>query len=138
MIYNEKEDFSQFGKSFQENLCQLILYDRAFADQMKEILNINFLELKYLQLFVKKIFEYKDKYDTHPSLEIMTTILRVEISNENEVAQKQTRDFFARMLKTKVQDKKYIQETAIDFCKKQVLKEAILKSVPLLKRSSFE
>tara|TARA_R110000824_G_scaffold150209_5_gene320736 strand:+ start:602 stop:1975 length:1374 start_codon:yes stop_codon:yes gene_type:complete len=138
LIYNEKEDFSQFGKSFQENLCQLILYDRSFADQMKEILNINFLELKYLQLFVKKIFEYKDKYSVHPSLDIMTTILRVEISNENEVAQKQARDFFARLLKTEVQDTEYIKDTSVDFCKKQILKEAILKSVPLLKKSSFE
>jgi len=32
--YNEQEDFSQFGKAFQENMCQLILYDREFADQM--------------------------------------------------------------------------------------------------------
>ena len=63
MNYNEKEDFSQFGKAFQENMCQLILYDREFADQMKEVLNINFLELAYLQVFVKKIFDYKEKYD---------------------------------------------------------------------------
>ena len=71
MNYNEKEDFSQFGKSFQENLCQLILFDRAFADQMKEVLNINFLELNYLQVFVKKIFDYKEQYKIHPSSEII-------------------------------------------------------------------
>ena len=55
MKFEEKVDFSQFGKTFQENLCQLILYDRIFADQIKEVLNINFLELKYLQAFVKQI-----------------------------------------------------------------------------------
>ena len=85
MDFNEKTDFSQFGKSFQENLCQLILLDRVFADQIKEVLDIKFLELRYLQLFVKKIFNYKDKYDVHPSPKIMMTILRAEISNENEV-----------------------------------------------------
>jgi replicative DNA helicase len=136
--YNEKEDFSQFGKSFQENLCQLILLDRAFADQMKEILNINFLELNYLQVFVKKIFDYKDKYKMHPSVDIMTTILRADISGENTLTQKQVRDFFARMAKTSVQDIEYIQDTAVDFCKKQVLKEAMMKSIPLLRKSSFE
>ena len=138
MNYNEKEDFSQFGKSFQENLCQLILLDRAFADQMKEILNINFLELNYLQVFVKKIFDYKDKYKMHPSVDIMTTILRADISGENTLTQKQVRDFFARMAKTSVQDIEYIQDTAVDFCKKQVLKEAMMKSIPLLRKSSFE
>ena len=138
MIYSEKEDFSQFGKAFQENMCQLILFDRSFADQIKEVLDVNFLEFKYLQTFVKRIFNYKDKYGMQPSDCIMTTILRAELSEENELVQKQVRDFFARMKKTDVQDTEYIKETAIDFCKKQVLKGAILKSVPLLKKSSFE
>jgi replicative DNA helicase len=136
--YNEKEDFSQFGKSFQENLCQLILLDRVFADQMMEILNISFLELNYLQVFVKRIFDYKTKYKMHPSVDIMTTILRAEISEENALAQKQVRDFFARSMKTSVQDTEYIQDTAVDFCKKQILKDAMMKSIPLLKKSSFE
>ena len=94
MNYNEKEDFSQFGKSFQENLCQLILLDRAFSDQMKEVLNINFLELNYLQVFIKKIFDYKDKYKVHPSAEIMTTILRADISQENALVQKRNPHFY--------------------------------------------
>jgi len=138
MNIDEKANFSKFGKLFQENLCQLILYDRIFADQMREVLNINFLELKYLQTFVKKIFNYKEKYGTHPSDKIMLTVLRTEIENENELVQKQVRDFFARMMKTDVQDAEYIKDVALDFCKKQILKEAILKSVPLLERSSFE
>ena len=138
MEYNEKEDFSHFGKSFQENMCQLILLDRPFADQIKEVLDIEFLELSYLRVFAKKIFDYKDKYKAHPSSDIMTTVLRTEVTAENELVQKQVRDFFARMLKTEVQDAEYIKTTSIDFCKKQVLKSAILKSVPLLKRSSFE
>ena len=50
----EREDFSKFGKSFQEDLCQLILNDRPFADQMFEVLDINFLELKYLRILVGK------------------------------------------------------------------------------------
>jgi len=138
MKFERKTDFSQFGKVFQENLCQLILYDRSFCDQMEEVLDINFLELKYLQAFVRKIFNYREKYKLHPSIEILTTILRAELDNENEAVQKQIRDYFARMLKTEVQDEQYIKDTAIDFCKKQVLKGAILKSVPLLERSSFE
>ena len=104
MNYSEQEDFSQFGKSFQENMCQMIFESRGFADQMKEVLNINFLEFKYLQVFVRLIFNYKEKYSRQPSESIMTTILRTEIANENELITKQIRDFFARMSKTEVQD----------------------------------
>jgi len=136
--YTEQEDFSQFGKPFQENLCQLIFSSRTFADQMQEVLDINFLEFKYLQVFVKLVFHYKEKYARQPSESIMGTILRTELANENELIIKQIRDFFARMSRTDVQDEEYIKDVAVDFCKKQVLKEAILKSVPLLKKSSFD
>ena len=37
-----------------------------------------------------------------------------------------------------VQGADYIKEQAIDFCKKQVLKEAMIKSVKLLKSSSYD
>ena len=138
MKFSEKADFSRFGKSFQESLCQLVLQDRPFADQMSEVLDYSFFELKYLQTFVRKIFSYRDKYGVHPSSKIMMTILRSDLENETEVTQKQIRDYFARIYEQEVQDSDYIKDTALEFCKKQKLKEAMLKSVELLQNSSFE
>ena len=54
----ESVSFSRFGKDFQEKLAQLILQDRVFSDQIHEVLDTNFLELKYLQIFVEKVFSY--------------------------------------------------------------------------------
>ena len=98
----DRADFGRYGKSFQEGFCQLILEDRPFADQISEVLDINFLELKYLQVFVKKILQYRQKYGTHPTYKLMLTIFRAEIGNENNVIQKQVRDYFARIYKTDV------------------------------------
>ena len=134
----EKDTFGFFGKAFQENLCQLILLDRPFADQIKEVLTIEFLELKYLQVFVQKIFEYKDKYKVHPTYDIMTTLLRTGLEEQNETVQKQVRDYFARIHDKEPEGSQFIKETSIDFCKKQKLKEAMLKSVKLLQNSSFD
>ena len=133
-----QEDFSKFGKNFQENLCKLILEDRPFSDQIGEILDVNFFELKYLQIFCKKIYDYKQKYNIHPSNDIMTTIIRTDLKGEEEILQKQTRDFFARIQanSAKVDGHDYIKETALDFCKKQKLKEAIGKSIKLLSKNS--
>ena len=39
----ERADFGRYGKSFQEGLCQLILEDRPFADQISEVFDINML-----------------------------------------------------------------------------------------------
>ena len=55
----EQVGFSRYGTKFQENLARLVLEDRAFADQISEVLDIKFLDLRYLQVFVKKVFEYK-------------------------------------------------------------------------------
>ena len=70
----EKKSFSKFGKTFQEDLCHLILNDRTFADQMFEVLDLNFLELKHLKVFTRKIQEYRKKYGVHPILNAMTTV----------------------------------------------------------------
>jgi hypothetical protein len=135
---NEKSDFSRFGKAFQENLVQLMLVDRTFCDQLKEVMDIQFLELKYLQAFVQRIFEYKDKYKVHPSYETMTSIIRNSLEDENEALQKQVRDYFARIHTKEIDGAEYIKDTSLDFCKKQKLKEAMLKSVKLLQTASFD
>ena len=78
-INGEQVNFSKYGKSFQEKLCVVILDDRSFADQIEEVLDVNFLELNYLKLFLNKIFSYRQKYGVHPSRDIMKTILRSEL-----------------------------------------------------------
>ena len=133
------ENLGVFGKSFQENLCKLLLYDRPFCDQMQEVLDVGFFELKYLQLFTQKLFNYKTKYQVHPTNEALTAILRSEIEDQNPVLQKQVRDFFVRLSTDEnIADREYTKSKALDFCKKQVLKDAIMKSVPLINRCSFE
>ena len=135
---SEKTDFGRFGKAFQESLCQLILLDRPFADQITEVLDLNFLELKYLQVFVKKILEYREKYSVHPTTKIMITILRTELDEENEAVQKQIRDYFARIFNVEVEGSEYVKTTALEFCRKQKLKEAMMHSVGLLQKASFD
>ena len=38
---NREENFSRYGKTFQEKLCHLMVEDRSFCDQMEEILSYN-------------------------------------------------------------------------------------------------
>lgn len=139
-MHHEKEDFSKFGKSFQEDFCQLILSDRPFADQIFEVLDVNFLELKYLQVFIKKIKDYRSKYKIHPTEKIMKSIIRTQLESENESIQIRIRDYYARVLSTGLdpEGSTYIKDVSLDFCRKQKLKEALIQSVDLIKRSSFD
>ena len=136
----EKEDFSKFGKSFQEDLCHLILKDRPFADQMFEVLDIGFLELNHLRVFVRMVKKYRKRYGVHPTKKTMTSVIRNGLGEENESTQILVRDYYSRILSEdlEVDGSEYIKDTSLDFCKKQKLKEAILKSVGLIKSSSFD
>jgi replicative DNA helicase len=130
--------FSKYGKQFQESLAQMIMEDRPFADQIEEVLDTSFFELKYLRVFVTKLFNYRKKYNVHPTNKILAAVLRTELESHNNALQKQVRDYFARICISAVQDEKYIRETSLDFCKKQKLKEALMTSVDLIQNSSYD
>lgn len=137
---DEKQDFSKFGKNFQENLVQLILDDRVFCDQISEVLDVNFLELNYLRVFVQKIFDYRKKYGTHPSHSTIATILRSDIEKENDVLKRQIREYYARQEANNfsVEGAEHVKDVSLDFCKKQKLKEAMIKSVGLIQNASYD
>jgi hypothetical protein len=135
---NDKANFSRYGKSFQEGLSQIIYEDRPFADQITEVLDINFLELEYLRVFVDKIIQYRERYGTHPSVEAVETILRTELDGETAVVREQVLEYFEKISSHELVDIKYIKEQSLDFCRKQNLKEAMMKSVGLLKTCSFD
>tara|TARA_R110000796_G_scaffold197636_3_gene313955 strand:+ start:2373 stop:3746 length:1374 start_codon:yes stop_codon:yes gene_type:complete len=139
MHTNEKVDFSKFGNMFQENLAKLILMDRVYSDQIGEVLETEYFETKYLKKFTNLIYQYKEKYEVHPSLNLMASLINTEMDNEGDLVITQVRDFLIRIHSDPVvQGEEYIKNTALDFCKKQKLKEAIVKSVRLLEKSSFD
>ena len=133
------ETFVRFGKNFQEKLCQLMLEDRPFFDQIMEVLDITFFEKKYLQIFAQTLINYRNKYNTHPNSEVMMTLLRTELNHHDKATAQAVREFYARIHTSDgVHEAEYVKDKAIDFGRKQVLKGAMIKSAALLKSSSFE
>ena len=136
----EQASFSKYGKDFQEKLAYLIITERPFCDQIGEVLDISFLELKYLQVLVSKIYDYKKKYDAHPSLKAVGSLIKSDISDDDSAVKEQVVEYFKRSITDVeiIRDADYVRETSLDFCKKQKLKEAMMKSVKLLNNSSFD
>ena len=135
-----KPDFSRFGTRFQESLVSLIIKDRPFSDQIKEVLDINYLEVKQLQFVLKEMYDYKQKYKIHPSTDALLVLLN-EKKREHETipAYEKAIEFVTSVAETKdIPDENFIKETALNFCKKQALADAIFKSVDLLDKSSYD
>lgn len=134
----EKVNFGRYGKAFQEGLVQLIFQDRPFADQITEVLDTNFIELEYLRVFLQKIMQFRHRYNKHPSVDAMLTIIKTELDDEDEITREKVQDYFTRMHQRELTDIDYIKEVSLDFCRKQNLKEAMLTSVGLLQNCSFD
>ena len=100
-MQSEKVNFGKYGKTFQEGLVQIIFEDRPFADQITEVLDVNFLELEYLRVFLKKTIDYRSKYDRHPSADTMDTIIHTELHDENELVTTQVKEYLTRLLTMK-------------------------------------
>ena len=116
-----------------------MLEDRPFFDQIMEVLDISFFEKKYLQIFAQTLINYRNKYNTHPNSEVMMSLLRTELNHHDKATAQAVREFYARIHTSEgVQEAAFIKDKAIDFCRKQVLKGAMIKSASLLKSSSFE
>ena len=118
MTEQEFETFSKFGKSFQEKLVKLILFDRHFANQVEEVLDTSYLELKYLQVFVDLLFQHKVDYP-HPTYEAMVSVVRTQTEDYSTGIVKQVIDFMARVKSNAIgdDDEEYVKEKSLDFCK---------------------
>jgi replicative DNA helicase len=136
---NQTETFQRFGKAFQEKFCHLMLSDRPFCDQISEVLNTEFLDYEYLRVFTKILLDHRSKYKVHPSYEIMESRIRTECNNYTKALKEQLLKFYVSV-KTidRIENAPYIKDSSIDFCRKQILKGAMMKSVKLIKSSSFD
>ena len=67
-------------------------------------------------------------------------MVRTQTEDYSDSIIKQVIEFLARIKSNAIgdDDEEYVKEKSLDFCKKQKLKEAILKSVDLLQSQSFD
>ena len=134
----DKDTFVGYGKKFQESVARLMMEDRPFCDQITEVLELEFFDSAYLRAFVEIILNYRDKYNQHPHFATLHTEIKKGNKNYDGAVNKQLRDFLVRIQSDDVNDKEYIKDQAIDFCKKQCLKKAILESANLVKKGNYD
>ena len=131
-----KDKLSNFGYSFQCKLIASLFKDRVFLQQIIDILDPSYFESEANQWVVETILDYSREYKASPSLEVMK-VKMVDI--ENDVLKTQIVDHLKDAWKySGADDLEFIKEQAIEFCKNQEIKKAILDSVSLLKNGKYE
>jgi replicative DNA helicase len=127
---------SSYGYSFQIKVITALLTDRMFMQQISDILLPTYFESEANNWIVDNILEYNKEYKTSPTLEVMK--VKIE-AVEHDVLKQQIIDHLKDAWKfTEATDLQFIKEQALDFCKNQEIKKAILSSVDLLKNGRYD
>ena len=81
---NTTSHFSQYGKSFQEKIFQSLISDKEWAAQMVEVMNPGFFDVGYLEYLSDKFFSYFTKYKCFPTLNLLVTIIKDDLSERDD------------------------------------------------------
>lgn len=132
--------FDQYGRSFQEKVMQALLSDRQWAEQMLEVFDVQYFELRYLQFLADRYFSHAKKYKVFPTLQLLVTIIRDELKSGTDVVLRdQIIDYLQRMRSNPDPgDLAYVKEKALDFCRKQALKAALEGAVDDMVAEKYE
>ena len=135
-----KVSFGSYGKSFQEKIMQALLTDWKFAEQMSEVFDSSYFELKYLQFLADRYFSYSKKYKVFPTLQLLVTIIREDLKFGTDVILRdQIIDYLQRMKSNPDSgDLQFVREKSLDFCRKQALKAALEGAVDQLHAEKYE
>ena len=135
-----EKHFSKYGKDFQEKIFQSLMTDRQWATQMVEVMTHDYFELKYLQYLCNRFFGFYLKYKSFPTMKILISIIRDELTEGDDVILKgQVIEFLSRIKSSpELGDLEYVKEKTLDFCKKQVLQQALEESLKAIQAENYE
>lgn len=141
MSEEQKVTFAVYGDVFQQKIMQGFLSDPIWAEQMCEVFDPQFFDQKYLQYLSEKLFSYASKYKTFPTMQLLVTIISQDLKSEgsDKVLGNQIVDYLKKMrANPDPGDLPFVKEKALDFCKRQALKEALEKSVDMINTEKYE
>lgn len=142
-VANNLPSFSDYGHEFQDRIVESLFIDPNWSEQMHEILMPEYFEYEHHQFIVKSYFDYYNKYKVFPSFALFAGILKEKL-NSNKLSSSQILLAETVSLLKKIKDEPnfrdtpYVKEKVLDFCKKQAMKEALLKSTDLIQQNDYD
>ena len=127
---------SSYGYSFQIKVIASLFTDKSFLQQISDILSPKYFESDANNWLVTTILDYFKEYKTSPTLEV----IKVKTQElDHEVLKQQVIQHMKDAWKyIEAEDLAFIKQQALDFCKNQEIKKAILSSVELLNMDSMK
>jgi replicative DNA helicase len=133
---SDKSTLTQFGHVFQAKIISSLLSDKKFIQTISDILEPDYFDSDANKWLCENIRDYFFEYKTTPTLDVM----KVKIDEmENEILQVSVVDNLKESWRNvESTDLKFVQEQTLEFCRNQVMKNAIMDSVDLIEVGQYD
>jgi len=132
---SDADTLSKYGDTFQNKVVTALLLDITIIESLYEIISESFFDNDANKWIVSKVKDYYGTYKSLPTLDVFKS----EVSKlDNPVLSKLVVDQLRLVyVETADSDRTYITQEFNAFCKNQNLKNAIIRSVDLLKAGRY-
>ena len=126
----------KYGQSYQSRVVTSLITDVKFLEQVSEITKEEFFESDANRWIVRSVIDYFNDYRNVPTMEVFKIkIGEIEDKVLKQTAIEQLKNVYLQVGST---DLEYVKKEYLTFCKNQKVKEALLKSVDLLKIGQYD
>tara|TARA_Y100000592_G_scaffold99891_1_gene177633 strand:+ start:4005 stop:5366 length:1362 start_codon:yes stop_codon:yes gene_type:complete len=127
---------ADYGNLFQIKLIAALFTDKAFLQQINDILDPKMFENEANFFIIKEIQNYFNEYKSPPTLEVMKVkVAEIESELLTQTVVDTLKDAYRNLESS---DLDFVKQQTLDFCKNQCIKSAIMESVELLKLNDFD
>jgi len=126
----------KYGQSYQSKVVASLITDVKFLEQVTEITKPAFFESQANQWIIQEVQDYFNEFRAVPTMEVF----KIKVGSVEDKALKQTVIEQLKNVYTQVgaDDLAYVKKEYLTFCKNQKVKDALLKSVDLLKAGNYD
>lgn len=132
MTLKKLEDY---GPTFQLKVINALLKNKNFLLNMRDMIDPVYFTHPGHKWIIEETLKYFDKFHTTVTLDS----LKIEVKKiDNDILQTAVKEQLKLIYTTQYDDQEYVEEEFSNFCKNQLLKNALLESVDLLKHGHYD
>jgi replicative DNA helicase len=126
----------KYGQSYQSKVVASLITDVKFLEQVTEITKPAFFESQANQWIVDEVQNYFNEFRAVPTMEVF----KIKVGSIEDKGLKQTvvEQLKSVYLQIDADDLPYVKKEYLTFAKNQKVKDALLKSVDLLKAGNYD
>ena len=130
------DTLTKYGQSYQSKVVASLISDAKFLEQVTEITKPAFFESQANQWIIGEVQNYFDEFRTVPTMEVF----KKKVGEVEDKVLKQTviEQLKSVYLQVGAEDLPYVKKEYLTFAKNQKVKDALLKSVDLLKAGNYD